>query len=76
MGDNIIWKCTYCNINPSAKSSRKCPRCGRMLTPWDLSKTPLERHQEWPSINNQTGIPKEKHEKQTEYTRFYNKVSD
>ena len=28
MNNNIIWTCTYCNIIPSAQSSRKCPRCG------------------------------------------------
>ena len=48
MEDNIIWTCTYCHINPSAQSLRKCSRCGRKLTPWDRSKDPLERKPEWP----------------------------
>lgn len=49
MDKNIIWTCTFCHINPSNQSSKKCPRCGRKLTPWDLSKEPLERKPEWPN---------------------------
>ncbi len=48
MDDKVIWTCTYCHINPSVQSKRKCPRCGRPLTLWDLSKAPLERKPEWP----------------------------
>ena len=48
MKENIIWTCTYCHINPTKQSSRKCPRCGRPLTQWDLSKETLERRPEWP----------------------------
>ncbi len=51
MGNNIIWTCTYCHINPTVQSSRKCPQCGRKLTLWDLSKAPLERKPEWPAAS-------------------------
>ena len=48
MGKNVIWTCIYCHINPTIQSKRKCPRCGRPLTPWDPCKSPLERKPEWP----------------------------
>ena len=48
MEKNVIWTCTHCHINPTKHSSRKCPKCGRPLTRWDLSKEPLERKPEWP----------------------------
>lgn len=48
MEENVIWTCTYCHINPTTQSSKKCPRCGRPLTRWDLNKEPLERKPEWP----------------------------
>ena len=48
MEDTVIWTCTYCNTPPSAQSIRICPKCGRKLTPWDISKAPLERKPEWP----------------------------
>lgn len=54
MDKYIIWTCVFCHINPSNQSSRKCPRCGRKLTPWDLSKEPLERKPEWPNNKRDT----------------------
>ena len=76
MDDNIIWTCTYCHINPSAQSSKKCPRCGRKLTPWDPSKAPLDRQPEWPLSRNEAGVAGNKSEKHTDYTKFYDKGSD
>lgn len=48
MEKRVIWTCTYCHINPSRQSSRKCPQCGRPLTGWDISKDPIDRKPEWP----------------------------
>ena len=73
MDNNILWTCTYCNIVPSTQSSRKCPRCGRKLTPWDPSKAPLERQPEWPSTKNGAGASAEKDRNHTDYTKFFDK---
>lgn len=66
MAKNIIWSCTYCGINFSSQSSGKCPRCGRKLTPWDLSKAPLERKPEWPAKK----IDEESMEKKDNYVNY------
>ena len=76
MDDNIIWTCTYCNRVPSAQSIRKCPNCGRKLTPWDLSKAPLERQPEWPSMKNGAGATAEKDTNRIDYTKFFDKNGD
>lgn len=76
MEDNIIWTCTYCHINPSAQSSRKCPRCGRKLTPWDLSKALLERQPEWPPTEKRTEAFTDKDDSHTDYTKFFDKKDD
>lgn len=71
MKDNVIWTCTFCRINPTNQSSRKCPRCGRKLTPWDISNAPLERKPEWPIAENKR--PQDKDKKHTDYTQYFNK---
>ena len=71
MEENIIWTCTYCHINPTAQSSRKCPRCGRKLTAWDLSKAPLERQPEWPAASEKRTEEIEKADNYTDYTKFF-----
>lgn len=76
MQDNIIWKCTYCQINPSAQSSKKCPRCGRKLTPWDLSKAPLERQPEWPLTKSEVESSADNDENRIDYTKFFDKSND
>lgn len=76
MDNNIIWTCTYCHINPTAQSSRKCPRCGRKLTSWDQSKAPLEREPEWPYTNNGAGTSAEKDKNRIDYTKFFDKNGD
>ncbi len=73
MEDNIIWTCTYCHINPTKQSSKKCPRCGRKLTLWDLSKTPLERQPEWPN-NTEANKENSQEESRIEYSKYFNKV--
>lgn len=76
MKDNILWTGTYCNIVPSTQSSRKCPRCGRTLTPWDPSKAPLERQPEWPSTKNGAGASVEEDRNRIDYTKFFDKGND
>ena len=73
MDENIIWTCTYCNRVPSAQSVRKCPRCGRKLTPWDRSKDPLERQPEWPSSKGEDGSSVNIDKNRTNYTKFFKK---
>ena len=73
MDNNILWTCTYCKIVPSAQSSRKCPRCGRKLTPWDLSKAPLERQPEWPLSKGEEGPSVEIDKNRIDYTKFFDK---
>ena len=71
MEENMIWTCTYCHINPTMQSSRKCPRCGRKLTPWDISKSPLERKPEWivPSEKGKEDVGKV--DNYTDYTKLF-----
>jgi len=76
MEENLIWTCIYCHINPSAQSSRKCPRCGRKLTPWDLSKAPLERQPEWPSEKDEVKSAVRENENRTDYTKFFDRNDD
>lgn len=76
MDNNILWTCTYCHIVPSAQSSRKCPRCGRKLTPWDPSKVPLERQPEWPSEKNGSGASAEEDGNRLDYTKCFDKGND
>lgn len=76
MDDNIIWTCTYCNRVPSAQSIRKCPRCGRKLTPWDRSKDPLERQPEWPAIKNEAELSEEKDGNRIDYAEFFDNGND
>ena len=71
MDNNILWTCTYCNIVPSAQSSRKCPRCGRKLTSWDTSKVPLERKPEWPANKKETRVSTDRDENNIDYTKFF-----
>lgn len=70
MENNIIWTCKYCHINPSAQLSGKCPRCGRKLIPWDLSKAPLERQSEWPVTSEKRAEEVDKANKYTDYTKY------
>ena len=74
MKENIVWTCTYCHINPEAQSNRKCPRCGRKLTQWDLNKAPMERKPEWPYAEGQKKSKSD--ETCIDYTKFYNKNID
>ena len=73
MDNNILWTCTYCNMVLSAQSSKKCPRCGRKLTPWDTRKAPLERKPEWPSNKKKAGASVDKDENHIDYTKFFDK---
>ena len=71
MKDDIVWTCNYCHRIPSAQSLRKCPICGRKLTPWDRSKNPLERQPEWPYTENKQ--EKEVNENnRIDYSKLYN----
>lgn len=76
MEEKIIWTCIYCNVVPSAQSSRKCPHCGRKLTPWDPSKAPLERKPGWPSTTKGAGASADRDENHIDYTKFFDKNGD
>ena len=69
--ENILWTCTYCNKIPDAQSRRKCPICGRKLTPWDRSKDPIERQPEWPPKKEKSQSDLVKSDNYIDYTKFY-----
>ncbi len=74
MNNSMVWTCTNCKYIPSAQSSRRCPRCGKKLTLWDLSKAPLNRQPEWPLNKNEAST--EKNENRIDYTKFFDKEKE
>lgn len=73
MKDGIIWSCTYCKIVPKVQSNKKCPRCGRRLTPYDYSEVVLNRRPDWPTGNKEKNSSDGKNEEYIDYSKFYDK---
>lgn len=74
MEDNVIMCCMACRINFSARSRKRCPRCGGKLIPWDISKEPMERKSEWPMIKSKKS--QEQKENYINYAQYFNKNDD
>ena len=70
MENKVIWFCSNCRVNYSAKNSGKCPKCNGKLTVWDLSKSPLERKSEWPYSEKMEDIQQDTKKKYVDYTKY------
>lgn len=68
MKDGIIWSCMYCKIVPTVQSNKKCPRCGRRLTPCDYSEVALERRSDWPTVKKERSSSNGKDEEYIDYS--------